>query len=386
MSFFKKPETDSIKAVFFLFIIFICGYFVVNELRHPGFLAQVFTFKGRTYQYQGVQATLPAPDYVTKLYTDTDVVMSTEKYGVAKDKNGVDEDLYLDVYTVPSSAITGFTKGTSALKRPVAIYVQGGAFCNASKSASGAVKWSKWFAERGWIGISMDYRQRCPGNDTQQTGIAQKEAGSDVMAAVRFVRTPEVQAKYGIDLNKIVLVGSSAGAISILMADISSEIAGDFANQSGFSDVAENVSNNPTTIPSWVCFAIAEAGSVTTGYLNNWLDMAHDAPAIDIHSVDDETIAYSEGKKTMQAWSDEGILPVLNLSTVTDAFLSADISLPIIDPINLITITDPDGGPLKHGEYYKVDEEIEEILFPILDANVIEGSCPTPQMTGVSPL
>jgi acetyl esterase/lipase len=199
------------------------------------------------------------------------------------------------------------------------------------------------------------------------------------------MRSPEIRAAYNIDPNRIILVGSSAGAIGILMADMSSEIAGDFVNQSGFKNVYDNTANHPLPsdanyIPSWVCFAISEAGSVTGGYMTNWLDVAHDAPAIDIHSVDDTTILYSEAVNTMQNFSTKGILPILTTSNIIDAFTSANLALPIA-PANLIIITDPDGTKLTHGEYFKADDKVQSVLFPILYTNVITAPCPTGQMT-----
>lgn len=99
----------------------------------------------------------------------------------------------------------GVTKG-----RPVLLFVHGGGFVQGDKCADG---WSnaavgRMAAEQGWLGAVMNYRL-APGH-------AWPAGGEDVLAALDWL-TAEAD-RFGGDPQRIVLMGTSAGAVHVAAA------------------------------------------------------------------------------------------------------------------------------------------------------------------------
>lgn len=115
--------------------------------------------------------------------------------------------LLLDAYALQPSPPS---ISTAALQMPAVIVVHGGACITGSRSEGFSVAVANAFALRGYAAFSVDYRL----TGSCVTGAAL--AAADVQAAVRFVK---VNAhNFSVDVTRIVLVGSSAGAIAALQA------------------------------------------------------------------------------------------------------------------------------------------------------------------------
>lgn len=107
-------------------------------------------------------------------------------------------------------------------KRPLVLLVHGGGFSGGKRDNSGELKFSQAMAKMGFTVASISYRLTrngkktgfgcdCPTEEKLQTI---KKSGEDVLKALHFLRTKNEELK--IDFDRIILVGSSAGAEAVV--------------------------------------------------------------------------------------------------------------------------------------------------------------------------
>ncbi len=274
--------------------------------------------------------------YLDQIFDAEEIVVTSNiEYGSAINKAGDTEALMLDVYTPPAS--------DAETSRPLAIIIHGGGFSGGDKNSEKIVEWSKeWFAERGYVAASINYRLR-----NGEENIAMKESMSDAQAAVKYMRAHADE--YGIDPNKIITMGASAGAITSLMVGASSEISPEMLEAS-YEQVKANFSNEGEA--QWVCMAVSTSGAIDDGYRAKHLD-EFDSPSVDFHGELDTTVPYPDAVQTIEAMQGLGIFAEL--------------------------YSYPDKA---HGVDQK---DVEEKIFPILYEHVVEGDCPASNMS-VSPI
>lgn len=124
------------------------------------------------------------------------------------------QELKLDLYTVDSAY-------TAA--QPCLIFVFGGGFKEGMRDYAAYSDYFQYFARKGFRVISIDYRlgmkgQKAPSPfDNKPLRNAIALAVSDLYAATRFVL--QNAQEWNIDTTRIVISGSSAGAITVLQAD-----------------------------------------------------------------------------------------------------------------------------------------------------------------------
>jgi len=112
--------------------------------------------------------------------------------------------------------------GDKAKMRPLIIWMHGGGFKFGSKSAKGVTLWSKTFAQRGYVCANINYSLSKKNPLLHFDVLMQSSyyAVQDVKAAVRYFR--EHAEQYGINPDKIILAGNSAGGMIALQAAFSS--------------------------------------------------------------------------------------------------------------------------------------------------------------------
>lgn len=123
-----------------------------------------------------------------------------------------DSALCLDIYP-PTAEPNGYT----------IVHIFGGGFVMGSRSNKWDENYCRQLAANGYTAVAMDYRLGLKG--TNKVGVAALEAlekafymaAEDCAEAVRFL--VEHAAELGIQADKIILEGSSAGAITALMTD-----------------------------------------------------------------------------------------------------------------------------------------------------------------------
>lgn len=112
--------------------------------------------------------------------------------------------------------------GDSTALRPLIIWLHGGGFKFGKKTSAGTPVWSRTFARRGYVCAAVNYRlsKKHPLKNFADLVEGCANAIADVQDAVDFFKTHCRQL--GIDSNRIVLAGNSAGGMIALQAVYSS--------------------------------------------------------------------------------------------------------------------------------------------------------------------
>ena len=208
----------------------------------------------------------PAPD-IGNLRAEKDIVFG---------KGGA-TDLTLDVYQPPSGVTS---------KRTAIIHLFGGGFFTGNKNAGYIINDAKALGARGYTNISANYRLQ-----TQASWPAQIQ---DVKAAIRWTRANA--AKLGIESNRIIIAGYSAGGMLSLMAAGTNgrkEFEGDGGNAGISSDVNACIGVYPLA-SAQIATGLFPQGQATpeniaaaspTTYISDKF-----APTIFIHGTKDGTV------------------------------------------------------------------------------------------------
>ena len=109
-------------------------------------------------------------------------------------------------------------------KHPCVIFVYGGGFVHKNQREEGVVKYCRRLADAGYVTVATDYRLGLKGvknkgllSMAENLDHAVHLSTEDLFSAVEYLLT--YADEYGIDPSQIILVGSSAGAITVLQAD-----------------------------------------------------------------------------------------------------------------------------------------------------------------------
>jgi acetyl esterase/lipase len=208
----------------------------------------------------------PAPD-IGNLRVEKDIVFG----------KGGTMDLTLDVYQPPA----GVTP-----KRMAIIHLFGGGFFAGNKNAGYIINDARALGARGYTNISANYRLQTQGSWPAQI--------HDVKAAIRWTRANA--ARLGIEPNRIVVAGYSAGGMLSLMAAGTNgrkEFEGDGGNAGVSSDVNASVGVYPLA-SAQIAGGLFPQGQATpeniaaaspTTYISDKF-----APTIFIHGTKDGTI------------------------------------------------------------------------------------------------
>lgn len=208
----------------------------------------------------------PAPD-IGNLKVEKDIVFA--KAGSM--------DLKLDVYQ-PAAGVTS--------KRTAIIHLFGGGFFSGNKSAGYIINDIKALAPKGYTNVSANYRLSKEGFWPSQI--------HDVKAAIRWTRANA--GKLGIEPNRIVIAGYSAGGmLSLLAAGTNGkpEFEGDLGTTGISSDVNASIGVYPLASaqiagslwPQGQATPEAIAAASPTTYISDKF-----APTIFIHGTNDGTI------------------------------------------------------------------------------------------------
>lgn len=154
-------------------------------------------------------------------------------YGRATTVDGKDQDLQLDVYEPKADTVT---------RRPAIIWVHGGGFSKGDKTSTEIVDQASTFAKQGYVTVSISYRLAPVGCSVigPECITAIGDAWHDAQAAVRFLRANA--DTYGIDVGRIAIGGSSAGAITALNVAYGADNVGTSGNPGYSSKVRAAVS------------------------------------------------------------------------------------------------------------------------------------------------
>lgn len=142
--------------------------------------------------------------YIDDTYFSTVQIDSVIPFGSSLTYTLTTQTLYLDVYQPPVS--------DTVSARPLIIWIHGGGYTSGSRTDDHIVLWCNEFARRGYVSASIDYRLGIGNPDGKLKAIYRSV--QDAKAAIRFFRANP--SLYKIDVNKIVLAGSSVGAFTAI--------------------------------------------------------------------------------------------------------------------------------------------------------------------------
>ena len=186
-------------------------------------------------------------------------------------------DLTLDVYRPPDGVIS---------KRTAIIHLFGGGFTSGSKTAGYIINDAKALGARGYTSVSANYRLQSQGSWPAQI--------HDVKAAIRWTRANA--ARIGVEANRIVIAGYSAGGmLSLLAAGTNGkpEFEGEVGTPGVSSDVNASIGVYPLA-SAQIAQGLFPQGQATpeniaaaspTTYISKSF-----APTIFIHGTNDTTI------------------------------------------------------------------------------------------------
>jgi para-nitrobenzyl esterase len=206
-------------------------------------------------------------------------------YGSAVDQTGATVSLELDVYQPRNDTVTS---------RPAIVWVHGGSFAFGNKGSAELVEQANYFARKGFVSVSIEYRLvdgGCTGSVPVIVCItAIIQARQDAQTAVRFLRA-EAET-YRIDPSRIAIGGTSAGAITALNVGYTPEDPGPGDHQ-GFDSSVRAVQS-------------LSGAQLASGPFN-----AGDASALLFHGTADNLVPYAWAESTVQMAEDAGLLAVL---------------------------------------------------------------------------
>lgn len=189
-------------------------------------------------------------------------------------------DLFLDIYE-PAGNIAG----DDCVSKPTVIFMFGGGFANGSRDSGRYREWFSSMASEGFRIVSIDYRLglKDMGNIGPKQAVqlekAVRLAVEDLFSATSFlIQNSET---LGIDPDKIVACGSSAGAVAVMQGEY------EICRRSACTDLLPEGFNYAGTI--------SFAGGVISG--NGKLEYGgKPCPALIFHGTDDKAVPYRQLK------------------------------------------------------------------------------------------
>jgi len=216
------------------------------------------------------------------IYTKSEVIATKDViFGSARNvKTGESESLLLNIYEPPTSDLR--------VTRPIAISIHGGGFVSGNHNKATAVRWGQFFAMRGYVAASIDYRLEAKHWPPPEK-YPYIDALFDAKAAVRYMVKNAHALR--LDTDRVAVFGSSAGGVlSYMLGMVQSEGEGD----SGSPGYASNIT----------AFA-----SLSGELPPMFLDEMHvgSAPFVEIHGTKDGAVPYANATATKSLADELGV-------------------------------------------------------------------------------
>ena len=227
------------------------------------------------------QADCTGGRYFTENLFSTVDVTEAITFGNNNALGGGPVDLKMDVYEPNGDTETG---------RAVVIMQFGGSFIGGQRGD--VASQCEYFAKLGYVAIAPDYRVGFFFPSQVTTTLAVLRAAHDMKATVRYLRktVAEDGNPYGIDPDRIIIGGISAGAIGAIHAayfDSDAEIPSYMENDTAGLGGVEGNSGSPG-YSSEVLGVLSYSGAIGD---SAWID-AGDTPIISVHEDGDAVVPY----------------------------------------------------------------------------------------------
>lgn len=251
-----------------------------------------------------------------------------EETAVIKKTHVYKDTLGLDYYSV---------KSLDSVKKPLVILVHGGGFYGGLRDGPGEEKFSREIANKGYDVASISYRLTrkgagfgcdCPAREKITTFL---KATEDLMSAVAFL---EEHPEFGFDRKHIFLVGSSAGAETVLTA----------AYMTHHYDFK-------TIEPRKFSGVIALSGAVID---SDYITPENAIPALLVHGEKDNLVPFDTAAHHYCKPEDPGYLILDGSDTIADRLDSLGISY--------ILAEDPEGNHDWANEGYELTDLIGQFI------------------------
>ena len=264
---------------------------------------------------------VPEVDEVYSASTFTVELSSDEVYGQGQSHsdwntpNPESVDLKLDLY-VPDNDST---------QRPLVVFTHGGGWSGGDKANENEVGFCNFFAERGFVCASINYRLRgdkgtvpdeyidaitaVEGIDdaSRVQALAMYPAGRDCKAALRWLVANA--SDIGVNVDAISLIGGSAGSHNSIAMDVSEPE--DYRDELTLEDDPTLASTNmdvaydiQAVVNHWGGAGMMQIlGDV---YAHDRFDST-DAPLLIVHGTEDETSDYSNAEELVDIYTSNGV-------------------------------------------------------------------------------
>lgn len=221
--------------------------------------------------------------YSLPIFSAIDTHLGVE-YGSNIGVDGSPQTLYMDIYAPADDDLS---------TRPVVVAAFGGSFVTGSRADM--AEFCTMLAHMGYVAVAPDYRVGFFYPTTTSTMRAVQRCVHDLRGAIRFLRQTEAEGgnPYGIDPDRIVVGGVSAGAIGAIHAtymnepeELPSVLVADSAQVGGMEGTSGPLGFSSAAM---ACFSLSGAILDTT-----MIDPG-DQPFLGIHETGDEIVpCYTE--------------------------------------------------------------------------------------------
>lgn len=177
--------------------------------------------------------------------------------------------------------------GDTAKNRPLIMWLHGGGFKFGNKTSRGTPLWCMDFAQKGYVCVAINYQKSKKNTLTnfKQLVLACTGAMNSLQHAIHYCK--EQYAGLGIDTNRIILAGNSAGAMAALHAV--------FANEYDLKQMIEP-GNTPPALQQYNTQHIKAVVNFWGGIYNpQWLSHAR-AAIVSVHGINDKIVPYNTDK------------------------------------------------------------------------------------------
>ena len=191
-------------------------------------------------------------------------------------------DLRLDIFR---------PKDDTLKKRPMIMFIQGGAFYFGSKDDKAPSRWCQHYASQGYVAVSIDYRIGFIPTKSS-IGRAAYRAVQDAHAAMRFLVAHHEE--FGIDTTMMFVGGTSSGAVTALnLAFMTNEMRPRYTHK-GFmrSDLGDiDTCGNAIKIPFRIRGLVEMWGAMS----DTAIMRGRNIPILAIHGDADKVMPYDYG-------------------------------------------------------------------------------------------
>jgi para-nitrobenzyl esterase len=220
--------------------------------------------------------------YYTELFPNV-TITSGVQFGSNTTWTGSNMNLTMDIYE---------PTGDTETERPLIIWAHGGSFIAGTRTDGDVVALATAFAKKGFVCVSIDYRVGMFPIDSVNAVKAVVRATQDMKGSIRFFNEDRQNSNtYKIDTTKIIIGGSSAGAVTALhlaYLDKDCEVEqyisnADLSAMGGLEGTSGSpgYSSNVHAVIN-LCGALASYG---------WMEPG-DVPFCSLHGDDDGTVPY----------------------------------------------------------------------------------------------